>query len=251
MNKTGWIEFKDLQNVQLEYRDAFIKAQSKLNAVLANQPPNPVDVEGRTVLGVLIDASTKSIDGPQGVLGKAGPSFIRTRSGLPIQGIMEFDNDDLGRLKEKGELEDVILHEMFHVLGSGTLWLHKNLLAGPTTNDPRFTGKNAVTEYQALTGNTSEDTIPVANTGGAGTRNGHWRETTFGIELNTGYLSGNHRPLSRMSLAALIDIGYNSPVMEEADEYQLPEVSSVQSLISFGQCCSTIERPGFRVVLNC
>ncbi len=253
MNTTshsGWIEFRDLTAVELTYRDAFMKAQVKLNAVLANQPSHPVSLEGQSINGVLIDASTKKIDGPEGILGSAGPTHIRTGSSLPIKGIMQFDNDDLTRLREKGELEDVVLHEMFHVLGAGTLWQHKNLLVDPETDNPKFIGNNALEEYHLLKGHENEKSIPVANRGGPGTKNGHWRETTFGTELNTGFLSGDHRPLSRMSIAALADIGYEQLAMDEADAYQLPEASALRSIRSPGLCCSTILRPEFHVVIN-
>ncbi len=249
-SQSGWVEFKDLSAVELNYREAFIKAQVKLNTILSRQPSLTIPVEGQNINGVLIDASSQYIDGPEGILGSAGPTHIRSGSSIPIKGIMKFDSSDLTRLQEKGELEDVILHEMFHVLGSGTLWQHKKLLIGHEGNDPQYIGKNALDEYHILKGHQNETSIPVANRGGPGTKNGHWRETTFGSELNTGFLSGDHRPLSRMSIAALADIGYEQLVMEEADPYQLPEVSGLLSIRSSSLCCSTIIRPEFHIVNN-
>ena len=35
---------------------------------------------------------------------------------------MSFDTADLARMEADGSLTDVILHEMGHVLGFGTLW---------------------------------------------------------------------------------------------------------------------------------
>ena len=35
---------------------------------------------------------------------------------------MSFDTDDLSRMEQDGSLIDVIIHEMGHVLGIGTLW---------------------------------------------------------------------------------------------------------------------------------
>jgi hypothetical protein len=49
--------------------------------------------------------------------------------------------------------------------------------------------------------------IPVANTGGGGTANSHWRETTFEDELMTGYASGA-MPVSVMTIKSLRDLGY-------------------------------------------
>ncbi len=249
-NESGWIEILDLTKVQLEYRDAFAKAQNKLNAILINQTAHAVNVEGRIIRGVLIDASTKAIDGDQGVLGRAGPTFLRQNTTIPVAGIMEFDTADLGRLKEKGELEDVVLHEMFHVLGAGTLWKYKNILIDDETDDPKYVGPHGLAEYHALLNNKTATSVPVANTGGPGTRNGHWREETFGIELNTGFLNGTHRPLSKMSIAALADLGYTSPNLAEADAYTLPSTEFIKSLQGDATCCSRMLRPEYHVVIE-
>jgi len=55
----------------------------------------------------------------------------------------------------------------------------------------------------------SGNPVPVENTGGSGTRDSHWRETTFGRELMTGfYNSGALNPLSRITIGSLEDLGY-------------------------------------------
>ena len=233
-----WIEFRDLNNVEFHYRPAFTKAQERLNAILSNQASQPVNVDGHTINGILIDASTSNIDGEGNILGFAGPSHIRKDSKLPVIGIMQFDNADLDRLLARGELSDVILHEMFHALGAGPLWSYLGLTSETNSNNPQFIGPRAVAEYQTLLGESTVSSIPVANTGGQGTRNGHWRESVFGIELNTGFLNGKHRPLSRMSIAALSDLGYTEPRLDLADPYQLPVATELQSLeaLHFHQC---------------
>jgi hypothetical protein len=48
----------------------------------------------------------------------------------------------------------------------------------------------------------------VENTGGAGTRDGHWRESVFGNELMTGFYNSGPNPLSAVSAASLRDLGY-------------------------------------------
>ena len=77
---------------------------------------------------VQIDASGVPIDGPFGVLGQAGPDVLRPVSFLPAHGVMQFDTADLALLESSGELQLVILHEMMHVLGFGTIWTDLNLL---------------------------------------------------------------------------------------------------------------------------
>ena len=75
-------------------------------------------------------------------------------------------------------------------------------------------------EYNALTrGNATS--VPVDNTGGAGTRDAHWRESIFTSELMTGYVGpGAHLPLSRLTVASLADLGYQVN-MEAADPFQI------------------------------
>ncbi|CUH39882.1 Leishmanolysin [Jannaschia seosinensis] len=180
----------------------------------------PVDHQGRTLPGLVIDVSIAPIDGPQGVLGQAGPTVLRPGTELPAAGIMAFDTADADALDAGGRLRDVILHEMAHVLGFGTLWSRQGLVAGSGSIDPRFTGMNAAREYARLDPEGGAH-VPIANTGGAGTREGHWRELVFGDELLTGFLSGDHRPLSALSIASFADLGYEVDY-GQADDYALP-----------------------------
>jgi hypothetical protein len=72
-------------------------------------------------------------------------------------------------------------------------------------------------------------TLPVENKGGQGTRNSHWRETVFGNELMTGFLSGTTQPLSRMTIASLADLGYKvDPSV--ADEFNLPSHLEIRAM---------------------
>lgn len=77
------------------------------------------------------------IDGPGGVLGSAGPIYVRSsgaNAGLPISGRMQFDNPDIQRLKDQGRFEAVIVHEMGHILGVGTLWVRNNIAGTDAEN---------------------------------------------------------------------------------------------------------------------
>ncbi|MDX2273788.1 MAG: hypothetical protein NW237_17810 [Cyanobacteriota bacterium] len=197
---------------------------------------------------ILIDATAPSIDGVGGILGQAGPCYLRNDSQLTIYGIMEFDSADLANLQSTGYLDAVILHEMGHVLGLGTLWDTFGLLEGsepfpviqPTPNpspspgyNPRYIGASGVAQYKILSG--PDDDIPVEDcedlpdaqrsTCGAGTRDGHWKESIFDNELMTGYLNaanGGSRPLSIISAGHFADMGYQVNV-GAADDYSLPD----------------------------
>jgi hypothetical protein len=142
---------------------------------------------------------------------------------------MNFDTADLTDMEQDGSLIDVILHEMGHVLGVGTLWTRSGLLSGSGTSDPEFTGVNAMAEYATLLSETTPRAVPVANTGGPGTAEGHWRELTFDHELMTGFVEQGEMPLSRMTIASLRDLGYEVD-MATANSYQLPSPAIVGSL---------------------
>ncbi|SEK98113.1 Leishmanolysin [Roseovarius nanhaiticus] len=200
-------------------RAVFARAAARWDAVIETGFA-PITFEGGTLTGVRIDAAITDIDGPQGVLGQAGPTILRPESELPLLGVMEFDRADVLALEEAGSFEDVILHEMAHVLGFGTLWARKGLIAGAGSVDPRFTGPAAAGEFARLDPAGGQG-VPLANTGGVGTREGHWRELVFGDELLTGFLSGSDRPLSAMSIASFADLGYEVD-LGRADPYALP-----------------------------
>lgn len=201
-----------------ERRDVFIQSAERWDAII-DTSFSPVTVNGRQLDGIFINASIEAIDGPAGVLGQAGPTVLRPGNELPVEGIMQFDTADVERLEAEGSFEDVVLHEMAHVLGFGTLWGRAGLVEASGTNDPRFTGVAATGEYTTLGG--TSDAVPIANTGGAGTREGHWRELIFGDELLTGFLSGAQRPISRLSVASFADLGYSVDITA-ADDYALP-----------------------------
>ncbi|HEX8450739.1 MAG TPA: leishmanolysin-related zinc metalloendopeptidase [Longimicrobium sp.] len=164
---------------------------------------------------LVIFAAAVDIDGPGSVLGQAGPCFVRTGiGGLPVVGKMEFDVADLAMMETNNQLGSVILHEMGHVLGIGTLWSSKGLLQNPSspgnTLDTFYNGSNGIVGFDAIGGNTYTGgaKVPVENTGGAGTMNGHWRESILRNELMTGYINAGQNPLSVLTVRSLTDLGY-------------------------------------------
>jgi hypothetical protein len=201
-------------------RAAFAAAADRWTRIVVGDLP-PVEIDGETVDDVLILAAGADIDGTGAVLGQAGPTHLRPGSMLPARGEMTFDLADLATLEDEGTLDDVITHEMGHVLGIGTLWDLKGLVAGSGTNDPTFTGAGAVAEYAALGG---AGDVPVENTGGPGTAEGHWRESRFENELMSGFIGQAGNPLSRMTAASLADLGYHVD-LDAAEPYALPPLT--------------------------
>ena len=181
-----------------------------------------------TVDDLTIDAVITPMDGPGGVLGAAGPCIIRSASGLPAYGVMEFDSADVADLEAAGLLSTVITHEMGHVLGVGSGPRWDSLLTGAGTADPRFTGVTARAVWAELGGSSAN--VPVENTGGPGTADSHWRESVFGAELMTGFLNPGTNPITRLTLAALADVGYGVD-LDAAEGFVAPTLGA--SLRSF------------------
>jgi hypothetical protein len=183
-----------------------------------------------TTTGLVILAKFDSIDGPGNVLGEAGPCQLRSGSGLTVLGLMHFDVADIGTVLGSGSIQALLLHEMGHVIGFGTLWDQppNSCLVLPsasgTFNDTYFDCAQARAEFDSIGGTSytgaslsppGGNKVPVENCGasspagcGAGTRNGHWREPVFGTELMTGYLNAGLNPLSVVTAAAQGDLGY-------------------------------------------
>lgn len=187
-------------------RAVFQTAANRWAEVIVGDLPNAT-YNGITVDDVRIDARSMAIDGPGGTLGQAGPDRFRSGSFLPIHGGMEFDSADLAEMEAEGSLFDVVLHEMGHVLGVGTIWEDLGLLRGAGTSNPIFIGARATAEYNSLFGLNAAG-VPVENGGGRGTRDSHWRESVFGNEVMTGYVDAGINPLSRITAASLADLGY-------------------------------------------
>ncbi len=196
---------------------------------------------------IIIYVEFVSIDGSGNTLGEAGPCYIRSDTDLPVVGHLKLDAADLALMERSGTLDDVVLHEMGHILGIGTLWPDKNLVQGAGTTDPRFTGRAALAAYQGFGGTAAS--IALENTGGAGTRDAHWRESTFGDELMTGYISGTPNPLSALTIASLADLGYGTTA-DAASGYTLSGSSAgiVGGIDLHGR--EKVKRPKFRVDRN-
>jgi hypothetical protein len=166
-------------------------------------------VINETIDDLLIFASIDRIDGPGNVLGFAGACWLRDDNLLSVVGLMKFDTDDVRSLETAGVFRDVVLHEMGHVIGIGSLWHLFNLVTGRGTSDPFFTGASARAAFAAAdpTESYTGNAVPVENLGGGGTRDVHWREGVAGNELMTGFLDATN-PLSAFTIGALRDQGY-------------------------------------------
>ena len=184
---------------------------------VCSNPPDLID-------DLFVCAKNKPI-AEANVLGFATMRYIRPSTpntpGLPITGYMQFDTEHVDALQASGQWEGVILHELGHIIGVGSLWERMGLI---DTTKSEFTGANACREWQALTGCSS--CPPVEDNGAAGTLGKHWEEdgsTTLKAmdhELMTGYVEGSNifMPLSTITVGSIDDTGYQVDY-SKADAY--------------------------------
>ena len=169
------------------------------------------------------------IDGLFNTVGQAGPCVLRNGSLIPAVGSMQFDEADLGQMEIDGDLVEVALHEMGHVLGVGVLWNLAGLIQNPslpenggtTGADTHFTGPLAIAAFNAAggTGYTGGGKVPVENMQGEGSGDSHWREDPLAEELMTpSFTAGETLPLSAISIQSMADLGYTVDVTQ-ADPY--------------------------------
>lgn len=164
-----------------------------------------------------------SIDGEGDVLGRAGPCGVRTTPPQTVAvGIMEFDTADIENVRRDGQLDELVVHEMGHVLGFGTLWLDRGLVADTGTTDPIYLGRQGREAFVEVDGDAYDGRpVPVEGFGGQGTALGHWRETELQDELMTGFLDDGDNPLSVLSVDAMGDLKYATDP-SGADPYTFP-----------------------------
>ena len=167
-----------------------------------------------TVQNTIIFARIDSIDGPGtpgggNILGQASPCYLNGNA-IPFLGFMEFDKYDVDLLVARGQFEKVVLHEIGHVLGIGTIWnFRRTLLNTSIMNDPYYVGNGARAQFAAINTVTySGNPVPVENTGGSGTANSHWRTSVMQRELMQGFAVNPVQPLSRITVGSLQDLGY-------------------------------------------
>jgi len=227
-----------LSSATTAQRQAFTNAEARWESIITGDledvqlsasagdcgPSSPAINEDIDDLLILV--TLDSIDGPGNVLGSAGPCYIRNTNSLSVLGTMVFDTTDLQDVQAAGLLNALILHEMAHVLGFGSLWPTDSLLLDaslPPNNgtDPHFIGPQALAAFNSVGGSAYAGAkVPVEDTGGEGTADGHWRESVFNNELMTGFVDVSSNPLSIVTVASLADEGYTvNPA--GADPYSL------------------------------
>jgi hypothetical protein len=198
--------------------------KSKLPAkYIATEVPDLVD-------DVYIAGIEAYIDGRGKILGSAGATMARIVDGKyhALSGFMRFDEADIEWMIARGLWTGVILHEMGHVLGIGTLWGRNKL---HEANSDEYQGKFAKAEWAKLG---CSGKLPVETDGGPGTAFSHWDEACLNQELMTGYVDSDMR-LSALTVASLQDIGYGV-------DYTAADPYDISMLDKCGEYCPDARR---------
>lgn len=208
----------------------FTAAETYWESVLTGYQP------GVSISGILIDARKVNIDGSGRTLASAGLDEVRLYGSyyLPTRGNMSFDSSDINGMISNGSFTSVIMHEMAHVLGFGTLWYPDPSLGRPggqnvyATGSGQYTGANALAAYRVEFNQPGATYVPVELGGGSGTADAHWNEGDGGsavgivdglgrdmrFELMTGWIN-NPTFVSQTTLASFVDIGYSITAVPE------------------------------------
>jgi hypothetical protein len=186
------------------WMEAFKEARDRWEEIIV-EDDGPVT---RTWDDCMITGEAKAIDGVGGVIGSASPRLLRSHSGHwhTLEGSMTFDEADIQDMINKGLWTSVVLHEMGHVLGIGSLWYRNDLQSykGHDGRDDEYRGNIAQDKWEEI--GCSGD-VPVETDGGYGTAGGHWDEACMDDELMTGWLDSKMY-ISAITIGSLEDMGY-------------------------------------------
>ncbi|MXW09710.1 MAG: hypothetical protein F4X47_10000 [Gammaproteobacteria bacterium] len=158
----------------------------------------------------LVIAVGAEMEAEGGVAARASICAIRVSGETPALGVILFDAADVGRLAQAGNLVEVAMHEIAHILGIGLGPKWHSLLANPSDAlpdaDTHFPGSQAVAAFNAAGGASyTRGKVPVQNGGD----DAHWRESVMGSENMTPVLTGGAtNPVSAITIRALADLGY-------------------------------------------
>ena len=199
-----WIEFKGTGWTQ-DLQQAFKNAADYLTTVITDDIGGGGLYRGKVIDDLYVTAELKAIDGTGGVLGQAGPIALWSANDLTAAGQMQFDVADALTYSSLGLWDDIVMHELMHVLGFGSLW---NYGSHSLVSGTEYRGAQAVAAYQTATGSAAAF-IPVEDEGGSGTAGSHWDEQALNNELMTGYINTSNY-LSKFSVMSLADLGYHA-----------------------------------------
>ena len=254
------LDITSLSGSYESWMEAFAKAAQRwegiivgnLPSISSSELPQGPDFPGTgypsTIDDLYIYAREASIDGEGKIVGYAAPRYWRGTGVVnPITGNeyqvaaagkMTFDSADMAKMQADGIFDEVVLHEMEHVIGLGTLWEANGLYV--QGSGEYLSGTHADYEWKAIG---CSGPLPVELDGRGGTANSHWDEACLGNEISTGYVEGpgtTSWPVSRITIGMLQDMGYGVDY-NQADPFTITDL---------GVCGSFCPESGTRLRRN-
>ena len=254
----------DITAVDPRFTDLFRRAEAFWDArILGYSNTLPRAIQNQLPGDLLIVASTGDFGNPN-LLGFAGPTLIsdvvqgnvfnvfhgntsRTNQvAVATSAIMVFNNAFLESGSEQ-DILDVIIHEMGHALGIGSLWQQNGLLQRVSARGPlQYVGANARRAFAieaGVAGLGRTAFVPVEQQGGPGTALGHWEDDSpvFNtisrdrrVEIMTGTLVPNTVCfVSRTTLASLVDLHYVVKGFNEDELIPLNQLLGTRPILPF------------------
>ena len=194
--KAGDILDVDLTLVDPSARHLFVAAEKFWEDRIQGYSSEMPQVLLKQLSALQLSATVAPIDGEGGILGFAGPdaTLMYWKIGerpyvVAVTASMTFDLDDFPSLEADGILQDVIIHEMGHALGFGSMWgsvdatgvptdifPFSNQLIGPLAGvgQTEYLGRYGIQGYAMDTGNPAVTHVPIEQDFGPGTAFGHW-----------------------------------------------------------------------------
>ena len=150
--------------------------------------------------------------------GRGSVSLLRESSYLPVLGCMSLNSNRI-----QGSFHALVLHEIGHVLGFGSIWNEFDFLQDFSRDDPNadahFNGPRAIAAFDDAGGKDYTGAkVPVEKKDGS-----HWRRSVLGDEV-----MGGGGPLSAITVQSLADLGYGVDVTQ-ADAHTLPGAAAKAS----------------------
>ncbi len=173
-----------------------------------------------------------ALDGVGNAVAMSGSCVVRTGFGgwvgMPALGAVVLDEADIGQLESDGVLEAVVTREMARALGFGPdTWNAHGFLQHPSLPeapdaDTHMNAPLVVAAFNAAGGaGYAGAKVPLESGAMEGVSDQYWRAGVFGDEVMTPYITGASQPLSRITLEALYEVGYELDVTM-ADPFTLP-----------------------------
>jgi len=238
------------------WESILVRGYSTLGVVKAGTEgcftPQTLETADLVFNDLLIYVNIYYIDGIGGVVGYGGP--CRLKDHMPRVSEIAIDSADLA-LMSYALINAVVLHEIAHALGFGTLWDAHKLLKNTKTG-AGYEGKFGKKGFAILGG---DGPVPVEDQYGSGANFAHWLKELFQDELMTAFLDLYSNPLSELTIESLRDLGYTYADAGQADPYQLyatenaelNAIPKLSNLTMHGDTrqgpvgpCETLSKPG-------